>query len=306
MRFLNKSHLLIISIISLLGCQSLMAQKKVAQKDKKEWVQLFNGKDLTGWDIKIAGEPLNSNYKNTFRVEEGMIKIEYDQYEQFNEKFGHLYYHKPYSYYILRFQYRFVGNQLAGGAAWNVRNSGVMLHSQSAQSNSLGQDFPVSLELQLLGGLGSGERHTGNLCTPGTIAHVDGKLNLNHCIDSDSKTYHGDQWVQVEAVVLGDSIIHHIIEGDTVLTYTKPMVGGGFVSKDYDWKRAHIDNGDYWMQRQNTLLGEGYIALQAESHPIHFRNIELLDLKGCTDPKASNFKSYYQKSDNTLCVYGKK
>jgi hypothetical protein len=298
----NFRYLLLLTLSTLLlpGLHPLMAQKNAATRD---WVSLFNGKDLTGWDIKIAGEDLNVNYRNTFRVEDGLLKIEYDQYEKFNEKFGHLYYRQPYSHYILRFQYRFVGEQLAGGATWNVRNSGVMLHSQSAQSNSQGQDFPVSLELQLLGGLGKGERTTGNLCTPGTIAYVDGKLNLNHCIESKSKTYHGDRWVQVEAVVLGDSIIHHIIEGDTVLTFTRPMVGGGFVSKQYDWKTAHIDNGDYWMQRQNTPLGEGYIALQAESHPIHFRKIELLNLTGCTDPKATNFKSYYQKSDNTVCTY---
>lgn len=285
----------------------LFASKLFAQTDvnRRDWQPLFNGKDLSGWDIKIAGQPLNDNYKNTFRVENGILRIAYDQYEQFDGKFGHLYYNQPFSHYILRFTYRFVGEQTKGGAAWNVRNSGVMLHSQSAASLSPKQDFPVSLELQMLGGLGKGQRHTANLCTPGTQVYIEGKLNPAHCIDSDSKTYDGDQWVMVEAIVLGDSLVHHVIEGDTVMTYERPEVGGGFVSKQYDWRAAGIDNGDYWMSRQNTPLGSGYIALQAESHPIDFRSVELLNLKGCTDPKALNYKSYYVKSDNTQCRYKK-
>ncbi len=268
---------------------------------------IFNGKDLTDWDIKIAGQPLNDNYKNTFRVENGILRIAYDQYKTFDGKYGHMYYKQPFSYYKVRFTYRFQGNQTPGGDAWNVRNSGIMVHSQSAASLSIGQTFPVSLELQLLGGLGKGERHTGNLCTPGTQVHMNGKLKAEHCTDSDSKTYDGDQWVTAEAIVLGDSILHHIIEGDTVLTYERPEVGGGFVSSLNSWNSGNFSKeaANYWISRQNTRLGEGYIALQAESHPIDFRNVEVLNLKGCTDPKAVNYKSYYVKSDNTLCQYKK-
>ena len=276
------------------------AQPKPNQRD---WEQLFNGKDLSGWDIKIAGHAVNDNYLDTYRVENGMIRISYDKYKNFDKKFGHMYFNKPYSYYIVRFTYRFVGEQTPGGAVWNVRNSGVMVHSQSAKSNSLNQDFPVSLEVQMLGGLGKGPRHTANLCTPGTQVYMNGKLNPAHCIDSKSKTYDGDQWITIDAVVLGDSIVHHIIEGDTVLTYQRLEVGGGFVSGQYDFKFAGIDNGDYWMARQNTPLGSGYIALQAESHPIDFRRVELLNLKGCTNPRALNYKSYFVKSDNTQCKF---
>jgi hypothetical protein len=181
-----------------------------------------------------------------------------------------------------------------------------MLHSQSAKSLSKGQSFPVSLELQLLGGLGAGTRNTGNLCTPGTEVYMNGKIVTDHCTDSNSKTYHGDQWVKAEAIVYGDSLIHHIIEGDTVLTFEKTHIGGGFVSQEYDWKQAKIDNGDEWIKKDGQALKEGYIAMQAESHAIDFRNIELLNLKGCTDPKASNYKSYYKKSDNSTCIYRKK
>lgn len=294
-----------IVLSALLLCSVLSFAWAQPKPSPKDWESLFNGKDLTGWDIKIAGHSLNDNYLNTFRVENGMLRIAYDQYQKFDGKYGHIYYNKPYSHYILRFTYRFVGNQTPGGAAWNVRNSGVMVHSQSAKSLSLKQDFPVSLEIQMLGGLGKGPRHTANLCTPGTQVYMNGKLNPAHCIDSDSKTYDGDGWVTIDAVVLGDSVVHHIIEGDTVLTYNRPEVGGGFVSKDYTFLSAGIDEAGarYWMERQNTPLGSGYIALQAESHPIDFRRVELLNLKGCTDPKALNYKSYFVKSDNSQCRY---
>ena len=266
------------------------------------FVALFNGKDLTGWDVKIAGYPLNENIGNTFRVEDGMLRIAYDQYDRFDKKYGHLYYNKPFSHYILKFEYRFTGNQVPGGDAWNVRNSGVMIHSQSAQSMGLKQDFPISLEVQVLGGLDKGARHTANLCTPGTQVFIDGKLNTAHCIDSKSKTYHGDQWVAVEVVVLGDSI-QHVIDGETVLAYQHAQVGGGYVSKQYDFVRANVPNPQEWAGKDGTPLAAGYIALQSESHPIDFRNIELLNLKGCMDPKATNYKSHYTVSDKSQCVY---
>ena len=290
---------IIIHLFLLLSTQ-LFAQNNTSKQD---WVSLFNGKDLTGWDIKIAGQQVNDNYKNTFRVENGMLRVMYDQYKTFDDKYGHLYYKQPFSYYILKFQYRFTGNQTPGGATWNVRNSGVMIHSQSAKSLTIDQDFPVSLEVQLLGGLNNGDRPTANVCTPGTQVHMYNNVRPEHCINSTSKTYNGDQWVNVTVVVLGDSVIKHVVEGDTVLTYQKPQIGGGFVGPDHDWKAGHIDNADYWISKDGSPLKEGYIALQAESHPVDFRNIEILDLVGCMDPKAKNYKTYYMKADNSRCKY---
>lgn len=292
--------LLFILSVFMDGC----AEKEVnAEKAKEEWVSLFNGKDLTGWDIKITGEKINENYKNTFRVEDSMLRIVYDEYKTFDDKFGHLYYKTPYSYYKIRYQYRFTGNQTPGGATWNVRNSGIMIHSQSAQSVNINQDFPVSLEVQLLGGLDKGERATGNVCTPGTQVYMNGGLRPQHCINSTSKTYNGDQWVSMTVIVLGDSIIKHIVESDTVLVYEKPQIGGGFVGTEHNWTKANITDSAYWISKDGTALKEGYIALQAESHPIDFKNIELLNLAGCMDTKAVNYKNYYIKADNSQCKY---
>lgn len=291
--------------IILLGlCMACNPTQERQETETEDWFALFNGKDLTGWDIKIAGRELNDNYLNTFVVEDEMIRIKYDEYEEFGTLFGHMYYEKPFSYYKFRCEYRFVGEQTKGGASWNVRNSGVMFHSQSAQSLDFNQHFPVSIELQTLGGLGEKERATANLCTPGTMVEYKGLLDKTHCITSSSKTYHGDQWVSIEAVVLGDSIIHHLVEGDTVLSYAKPQVDSSFVSPgNYSWEEAGLDDGDPWRIRHGELLSSGYIALQAESHPIDFRKIELLNLEGCMDKKAKNYKSYYVKHKKEVCKY---
>jgi len=252
-------------IIILFVCVLLALSCKTKKAEKEDWIQLFNGKDLAGWEIKIKGYPLNENYKNTFRVENGVMKVSYDEYEKFNAEYGHIFYKEPFSHYKLRIEYRFTGNQVQGGESWAFRNSGVMLHSQSAASMLIDQDFPVSIEGQLLGGDGVSERPTGNVCTPGTNIVINGELITQHCTNSTSKTYHGDVWVHAEFVVLGDSIIHHIIEGDTVMTYAKPQIGG--------------DLPEGFPLAEGTLLKEGYICLQAESHPVEFRKVELLVLE---------------------------
>ena len=259
---------------------------------KKEWVQLFNGKDLKDWDVKISGHDLDDNYGETFRAQDGVLSVAYDKYRQFDSKYGHIFYRQKFSHYIIAVEYRFLGNQTPGGPNWGFRNSGIMVHSQSAQSMLKNQDFPISIEVQLLGGAGTGNRPTANLCTPGTHVEYKGKLYTEHCLQSSSKTYHGDQWVRVEAVVLGDEKIRHVVEGETVLEYSKPQIGGEAVT-----------NFDPAVKQDGKPLTEGYIALQAESHPLEFRKVELLNLVGCMDPKARNFKSYYVKADNSKCEY---
>ena len=257
------------------------------------WQPLFNGRDLKDWDIKFAQHPLGENFRNTFRVEDGLLKVRYDQWPDFKGEFGHIFYKQPFSYYIVAVEYRFVGEQANGagaGNSWAIRNNGIMVHSQSAASMGLNQDFPISLEVQLLGGLGKGTRTNGNVCTPGTNIVMNDKLITTHCINSNSITYDGDQWVRVEAMVLGDSVIKHIVNGDTVLTYFKPQMGGG-----------NANNTNPGVQINGKMLTEGFITLQAESAPIDFRKVEVVNLKGCMDPKDANYKPYFVKSDATAC-----
>ncbi len=238
---------------------------------QEQWIQLFNGQDLTGWTPKIRHSPLGENYGQTFRVEDGVLKVVYDPefYPQFDERFGHLFYEQSFSHYRLRAEYRFVGQQVAGGPGWAIRNNGFMLHCQDPKSMRVEQDFPVSIEVQLLGGDGQNPRTTANLCTPGTNVVLNGKLFLPHCTSSKSKTYHGDQWVTVEIEVRGSRTIKHLMEGEVVLEYTEPQLD----PRDADAKSLSE-------ARQGALLlEEGFISIQAESAPIEFRKIELLPLQ---------------------------
>jgi len=261
--------------------------------DDEAWIALFNGENLDGWTAKIRGYPAGENFADTFRVEDGLLTVSYAGYESFDERFGHLFYRDAFSHYRLRLEYRFTGEPFAGAPAWAFRNSGAMLHSQPPGSMPPGQDFPISLEMQFLGGLGDGrDRPTGNLCTPGTNVEYQGHFEETHCLNSSSPTFDGDQWVRAEALVLGGDRIVHYINGAAVIEYAHPTYGGGVVS-------GHRPE----MKPDGEPLTEGYISLQSEGHVIQFRNVELLDLKGCMDPEAENYKRYFVADDPAACRY---
>ena len=280
----------LLAIASLFLLITSCGPKTNPNADKEEWISMFNGKDLEGWTPKIRGFTLGENHKNTFKVTNGNLRVSYQEYDSFESKFGHLFYKTKFSHYRLKAQYRMVGEQVNGGPGWAFANNGFMLHCQDPETMSLNQDFPMSMEFQLLAGRGEGERPTGNLCTPGCHVHIDGKLVETHCIpDTKGATYPREKWVNIEAVVLGDSIVHQIVEGDTVMTFTKPIIGGQLAGLDKN------------LFKDGTPMTEGFIAIQGESHDTEFRNMELLNLCGCKDEKAKNYKSYYTKHDQAAC-----
>jgi hypothetical protein len=252
----------IIPLILFFFFTSLQAQ------DKRKWEQLFNGKNLDGWIPKIRGQEPNQDKQHTFIVEDGVMKVNYKNYDAFDETFGHIFYKKPYSHYLIAVEYRFVGKQVKGGPEWAYKNSGIMIHCQPPQSMLKDQDFPISIEVQLLGGDSTGERSTCNVCTPGTEIEMGDSMVKPHCLNSASKTFRGEEWVRAEVLVLGDSVIKHIVNGDTVMTYNKPQIGGGVVS-----------NYDPAFKKDGQLLTGGYISLQSESHPIEFRKVEIINLE---------------------------
>ena len=240
----------------LAGCALLLlavASGGGAQDDGR-WIPLFNGENLDGWTVKITGHEAGDNYADTFRVENGLLTVGYENYDTFGGRFGHLFYNEELSHYRLRVEYRFIGEQCLGGPEWALRNSGVMVHGQTVDTMGRDQEFPDSIEVQFLGGDGSGSRPTANVCTPGTHIVLDGALERRHCIDSSAATYPGDQWVTVEVEVRGNELIRHTVDGETVLEYTRPQRDDG------------------------TPLSRGSISLQAESHPVEFRKVELLRL----------------------------
>jgi len=286
--FIKSYHLfLLLSLtVSFTNCSN--AQKKIS---KQEWMPLFNGKDIKDWTVKIYHHEVGEDTAKTFRVEDGMIKVRYDKYDSFNQQYGHLYYKQPFSYYHLKFEYRVTGQWRKDAPSYTIRNSGVMIHSQDPKTMPKEQDWPISVEYQILAGLDDGKpRPTGNMCSPGTDVVYKGKIDPRHCIESSSKTYPVDQWVKGEIIVLGDSLVTHIVNGDTVLQYSKPQIGGGVVT-----------NFNPAIKKDGKLLSEGFIALQSEGQPIDFKNIEILNLEGCMDPASKNYRSYYIKSNPAQC-----
>ncbi|MHA4893680.1 3-keto-disaccharide hydrolase [Pedobacter sp. PWIIR3] len=256
-----------MAAIAVLPLMLLSYTFKSPEVTVPKWKQMFDGKDLKGWEVKIRNHDLNDNFGNTFRVEDGKIEVRYDQYTSFDQQYGHLFYKKTYSHYLIGVEYRFVGDQAKGGEGWALRNSGIMIHGQLPAEMRKDQDFPNSIEVQLLGGNGDGKRSTANICTPGTQFVKNGKVIKTHCVDSNSDTFNGPQWVRAEVLVLGDSLVVHYINGVEVLRYQHPQ-------KD---PKGNEEEGE--------LLKSGSISLQSESHPIDFRKVEIIDLeKYAKDP----------------------
>ena len=228
------------------------------------WFDLFNGEDLSNWKVKFTGQPLGVNYRDTFLVEDNLLTVSYDNWDEFNGEFGHLFYDEVISHYLLRIEYRFVGDQVFNGPNWAFRNNGIMLHSQDPETMTLNQEFPVSIESQLLGGNGTDDRTTLNVCTPGTNMVMNGELITRHCSNSSSETFHGDRWVTVELEVRGSESLIHKVNGEPVFELQEIQLD----ESDPD-AQALIKNGS------SLPLSEGYLAIQAESHPTQFRKIQI-------------------------------
>jgi hypothetical protein len=252
----------------------------------QDWQELFDGRTLDGWVVKLAHHEVGDNYGDTFRVANGVIRVDYDKYDEFGTRFGHLFYKEKLSYYVLALEYHFFGTQAKGGPSYAKLNSGVMVHSQAPASILKEQDWPISVEAQFL----AGGRTTMNVCTPGTDIHMKGEMVKAHCTNSTSKIYGDDEWVAVEVEVRGSESVRHLIDGQVVLQYEKPMIGGG------------VANGfDPAIKKDGTVLEDGYIALQAESQPVEFRRIRLLNLSGCMDKKSPAYRPYFVHRDDSRC-----
>ena len=265
---MNKNYISWCLLLALIPAFTSCNQEQNSN-EKEEWVSLFNGEDIDDWIVKIHHHETGENFGNTFRVEDGIIKVRYDEYEAFNDQFGHLYYKEPFSSYHLVVEYRILDGFKEDAPSYAVRNSGIMFHSQDPKTMPREQDWPISVEFQLLAGLDDGKpRPTGNMCSPGTDIVYQGEIYPDHCLNSSSKTYGINEWVRAELIVLGDSLITHVINGDTVLQYSKPQIGGGVVN-----------NYDPAIKQDGKPLKEGFIALQSEGQPVDFRKVEIRELE---------------------------
>ncbi len=259
---------LVTLLLAQFACAAGTASSSTESVATQSWETLFNGEDLSGWSAKIRGYEYGQDPAQTFRVEDGLLTVSYANYDDFDNQFGHLFYQTEYTHYRLRLEYRFLEGQAPGAPRWAFKNSGVMIHSQDPGTMPAVQDFPISIEVQFLGGLGDGsERPTANMCSPGTHIVYEGKFTDTHCIGSTAPTFDDDQWVQIEVLVKDDEQVIHYVNGVEVMSYGGLTTGGGVVS-------GHRPE----MKPEGAALKSGFISLQSEGHPIQFRHIELLDL----------------------------
>lgn len=273
---ISKMNKLIPALIIILLMSSCLGMKNNSPKTEgvllengENWRSLFNGKDLNDWVVKIHHHELGDNYANTFRVQDGVIQVNYDGYDKFEERYGHLFYKEPFSSYHLKFKYRFTDQWMPDAPGYTFRNSGVMFHSQDPATILKEQDWPISVEYQMLAEEKEGvSRPTGNMCSPGTDVFYQGEVDPRHCIDSSSETFKWNRWVTSELIVYGDSLVIHKVNGKKVLEYTKPQIGGGVVNRH-----------DPAMKQDSKRLTKGYIGLQAEGQGVEFKDIMIKELK---------------------------
>ena len=120
------SQLLAIFLLLLLFYSCGKSESKTTVKSTEaEWETIFNGKNLEGWTAKLQHHESGDNYANTFLVVDGIIQVNYDGYERFDERYGHLFYKKPYSSFHLKFDYRFTDQWMEDAPSYTYRNSGV-------------------------------------------------------------------------------------------------------------------------------------------------------------------------------------
>lgn len=236
----------------------------------EHWRSLFDGKTLAGWTPKIRGFPLGENYRDTFRVKDGAIVVSYDKYDQFGERFGHLFYQSPFKAYRLRFEYRFSTTHPADTPAWAIANSGVMIYGQDPKTMAVDDSFPVSVEAQILGPAPGQERFNGNMCSPGTNVVMNGKLETTHCINSKYPADPNGQWIRFEVEVSREGVVTQKVNGKTAIVYSD-------VQLDPDGKMANSKPLIAAAGGKLKLDG-GTISLQSEGNPIEFRKIEILEL----------------------------
>ncbi len=254
-------------VVALLSLLAACAKKPpvLVPAPAGQWIAVFNGKNLDDWIVKIAGHDLNDNYRNTFRVEDGLLKVSYDQYEKFDGRFGSIFYNKRLSHYWLRAEYRFVGKQAPGAPSWAYQNSGIQLHSQPPETMLKNQEFPVSVEFDIVGGRLFGRHPTGDVCENGTRVKIGGAVLADKCSKLSGIAIPGNEWVTVLAEVQGGARVRQIVDGALVVEYTDLVLD----DENADARRLLSFGAD-------RALTAGYISIQANSHPIEFRRIEIL------------------------------
>lgn len=239
-------HFILRCVIVYVSSVSLCAEER--RDAEGAWIQLFNGKNLHGWTPKFAGYDLGINFRNTFVVRDGLLTICYDNYKGRQNSIGHLFYKDEFSHYVLRVEYRFARTQVKDTPESLLLHSGLMIHGQSAESMGKDQKRPDSVEAKLLSQHRNPAKKHRNLSVDTLVANTKPDVHSNEVVDKQQQEH---QWTCVEIEVYGGEVIRHKSGGQLIMEYKKPSLSDG------------------------SPLVRGTIALQANSHPIQFRKIEL-------------------------------
>lgn len=259
--------LVLLCSLAMLAAACAEKPKTMVAAPSGAWISLFNGKDLDAWNVKISGEEFNDNYRNTFRVEDGLLKVSYRDYDKFENRFGSLFTKQKFSHYWIRAEYRFVGSLTSGAPRWAYKNSGLQLHSQAPDTMRKDQQFPVSVEFDIVGGRFMGSQPTGDVCQNGTHVLIGGAPVKGLCSKVSDVTLRKDDWVTVLAEVDGSDHVRQIVNGALIVEYT-----------DLTLDKNNPDAQRLIAAGAGSALKSGYISIQSNGHPIEFRRIEVLPL----------------------------
>ncbi|MDX2023802.1 MAG: DUF1080 domain-containing protein [Deltaproteobacteria bacterium] len=200
-------------------------------------IELFNGKDLSGWIVDVPAKDAGGDVQDSFIVRDGMLVSR-------GEPRGHLLTERRFKDYQLTVEYRFVG---AGG------NGGVLVHASTPRV--LYKMFPRSIEVQLQSG------DAGDFWCIGEDIAVDN-------METRRPRTKGNSWGGKE----GDArrILNLTDGSERPLGQWNVMVVQAHADTISVWVNGELVNRGF-----GATAREGQIAIQAEGTEMEFRKLQL-------------------------------
>ncbi len=301
-----------------------------AGPNDSNWIQMLRKGDtkLSDWTPKIQGHAAGENPYNSFsygETSDGQPRLIVTDTVSNTSSYGygHLFYKTAYSDYIVRAKYHFPTKEsFAGGAgSWTIQNNGLMLHCQSAASMDKGQDYPKSIENQLIGYWSYGDGSppnttTSNLCLVNTSVNYHGQWYSDgtghHCTQSkfhslayDSSTTPAKGANSTNATWPGKDIweyaMDRVIDSTSMTFYMRSRPDTAWDSVlGVTQIRLGLTNTSSG-PGSTTALGSGYISIQMEGTSTEFASIEVLNLVGCMTKTDTAYRAYFIKDDPKQC-----
>lgn len=249
---MRKSFYFVLIALGCILCSATMSDEG--------FVKLFNGKDWTGWYLKIrSGDSLMA--EKVYAIEDGMVHVynsefpdSIDLFTGVNGTHGLFYAGKEYSRFIFKFEYKW-GKRIANDFDKWQYDAGFYYHVINDRI------WPKGLEYQVRYNHLTNTNHTGDMWCNGT--RFDWTCGEDKCYLPASEggvaqerrggehrakateNFHGldGEWNQCEVIVMGNKYAIHKLNGEIVNIGT------------------------------NLSVDKGKIGLQSETAEIYYRNI---------------------------------